>query len=157
MDKCEFAERSHALRKSLYRTAYLYLGNEAESMDAVDEAIYKGLKALRKLRQPEFFNTWMTRILINECKNILRRRRPVIPLDALREAAAEDFDALALRDAVSRLPEEIKAPLILRYFTGLTTAEAALVLGIPQGTAATRIRRGLSLLRLELSEEEAAK
>lgn len=157
MDKAEFALRAHALRKSLYRTAYLYLGSEAEALDAVDESIYKGLKALRKLRQPEYFNTWMTRILINECKTVLRRRRPTVPLESLPEAAAEDFDSLALKDAVSRLPEEIKAPLILRYFTGLTTVEAAQTLGIPQGTAATRIRRGLTLLRLQLSEEESAK
>lgn len=157
MDKQEYAQRSHELRKGLYRTAYLYLGNEAEALDAVDETIYKGLKSLKKLRQPEFFSTWLTRILINECKSALRRRRPTVPLDSLPEFSGEDYDSLPLRDALSRLPEEIKAPIILRYFTGLTTAETAKTLGIPQGTAATRVRRGLALMKLELSEEEFAK
>lgn len=64
---------------------------------------------------------------------------------------------MPLKDALLRLPEEIKSPIILRYFVGLTTAETSRTLGIPQGTAATRVRRGLALLKLELSEEESEK
>ena len=66
----------------------------------------------------------------------------------------EQYDSLPLKDAVSRLPKELREPLILRYFGGMTTAEAAEILKLPQGTAATRIRRALQLLRLELVEED---
>ena len=69
------------------------------------------------------------------------------------ESAAEEFDSLPLKDAISRLPKELKEIVVLRYFSGYTLKETAEILDIPQGTAATRQRRALSLLRLELGEE----
>ena len=72
----------------------------------------------------------------------------------LPETAQEDFDALPLRDAVGRLPRELKEVIILRYFSGLTLAETARALDIPQGTAATRQRKALRLLRRELVDGE---
>lgn len=153
MDENEFAERTEKLRCRLYRTAYLYLGGEAAALDAVDETVFKGLVSLRKLRSPEYFDTWMTRILINECKSELKRRKREAPVCPLPEKAAEQFDALPLRDAVLRLPAELKAPVILRYFAGYTIAETSQALGLKQGTAASRLRRALKLLKLELSEE----
>ena len=75
MDKNEFAARIEALRPRLYRTALLYLGSEAYALDALDETVYKALRSLKKLRQPQFFDTWVTRILINECLRELKRRK----------------------------------------------------------------------------------
>ena len=154
MNENEFAAKIQILRNKLYRTAYLYLGSEADALNAVDEAVYKGLVSLKGLRQPEYFSTWMMRILINECKMELKRRKRLVTLEELPETAVDEFDALPIREAILKLPKELKDVLILRYFTGLTTVETALVLEIPQGTAATRLRRALTLLRLELSEEE---
>ena len=68
MDKTEFAARVESVRQRLYRTAYLYLGSEADALETVDEAVYRALRALKKLREPEYFETWLTRFLINECR-----------------------------------------------------------------------------------------
>ena len=156
MDKEEFAARTEAVRQRLYRTAYLYLGSEADALEAVDEAVYQALRALKKLREPEHFETWLTRILLNECHRELRRRKRVAGEDALPDTAGPDaYDALPLREAVRRLPEELRTVVILRFFTGYTQAETAAALDIPQGTVATRQRRALALLRLELGEEES--
>ena len=75
MTEQEFALRAQDQRSRLYRTAFLYLGGEHAAVDAVDEAVYRAFRDRRKLRQPEFFETWLTRILINVCKDELRRRR----------------------------------------------------------------------------------
>ncbi|MCI7733486.1 MAG: sigma-70 family RNA polymerase sigma factor [Dysosmobacter sp.] len=156
MDKEEFAARTEAVRQRLYRTAYLYLGSEADALEAVDEAVYQALRTLKKLREPEHFETWLTRILLNECHRELRRRKRVAGEDALPDTAGpDDYDALPLREAVRRLPEELRTVVILRFFTGYTQAETAAALDIPQGTVATRQRRALALLRLELGEEES--
>ena len=155
MDHEEFAARVEALKGRLYRTAYLYLGSEADALEAVDEAVYKALSALKQLRRPEFFDTWLTRIVLNECHRELRRRRRLSPEETLPESAGPDaYDAMPLKEAVCRLPEELRTVVILRFFAGYTQAETAAALNIPQGTAATRQRRALELLRLELGEEE---
>lgn len=155
LNENDFAAKIQLLRNKLYRLAYLYLGREADALEAVDEAVFKGLVSLKHLRQPEFFTTWMTRILINECKAELRRRKRLMTLEQLPETASDEFDALPIRAAIMQLPTELKEPVILRYFSGFSTAETASALRIPQGTAATRLRRALQLLKLELSEEEA--
>ena len=154
MTELEFIRRAEGAKKRLYRTALLYLGSESMALDAVDEAVYKGFCAYRKLRQEEFFETWMTRILINVCNSELRRRKRETVMEELPETAQEQFDALPLKEAVARLPKELRAVVVLRYFTGLTLTETARALDIPQGTVATRQRRALQLLKLELSEQE---
>ena len=153
MNNEEFAKRVEAIRLKLYKTALLYLGSEAFAMDAVDEAVYKALCGKWRLRQPAYFDTWITRILINECYNELRRQKRIQPLEALPETAAATFDSLPLREAICKLPRDLKDVIILRFFSGYTVAETAEALRIPSGTVATRQRRALQLLRLELEEE----
>jgi RNA polymerase sigma-70 factor (ECF subfamily) len=122
----------------------------------VDEAVYKGFCACGKLRQAAFFETWMTRILLNVCASELRRRRRETAVEELPETAAEEFDALPLRDAIARLPQELRAVVVLRYFTGLTLEETAQALDVPRGTVSTRQRRALALLKLDLQEQEGS-
>ncbi len=153
----EFTARTEKIKNRLYRTAFLYLGNENLAIDAVDEAVFHGFKAMQKLRQAEFFETWLTRILINECKKELRRRKRVLIFEEVPETISEAeenaFDALPLKDAILRLPQPLKDVVILRYFSGFTLAQTAESLKIPQGTVVTRQRKALKLLKLELSEE----
>ena len=135
MTQQEYAVRADALKGKLYGMAFLYLGSQSLAVDAVDEAVYLGLRSCHKLREDAFFDTWLTRILINACNAELRRHKREIAMAELPETAQESFDALPLRDAVGRLPRELKEVIILRYFTGLTLAETARTLDIPQGTA----------------------
>lgn len=102
MDKKDFARRVELLKSRLYRTAYLYLGNEVSAMEAVDEAVYKGLRARNKLREHQYFDTWLTRILINECKKELRRLKRIRPMEYLPESEAEayNYDTLPLKEAI---------------------------------------------------------
>ena len=144
MTEQEFIQQAEGLKGRLYRTAWLYLGSEACAVDAVDEAVYQGFLHYKRLRQPEYFATWMTRILINACNAELRRRKRELAVAELPETAAEAFDAL---------PRELRAVVVLRYFQGLTLAETAQALDIPPGTVSTRQRKALSLLKLHLTEE----
>ena len=153
MTEQEFIQQAEGLKGRLYRTAWPYLGSEACAVDAVDEAVYQGFLHYKRLRQPEYFATWMTRILINACNAELRRRKRELAVAELPETAAEAFDALPLREAVARLPRELRAVVVLRYFQGLTLAETAQALDIPPGTVSTRQRKALSLLKLHLTEE----
>lgn len=149
----QFTQRVEAARQKLYKTAILYMGSHSVAMDVLDEAIYKAWCARNRLREEAYFDTWITRILLNECHNELRRQKRLAPIDELPETAAEELDHLPLKEAIRHLAKELKDVVILRYFSGFTLAETAQMLKIPQGTAASRQRKALKLLRLELNEE----
>ena len=154
MTEGAFITRSETIKSRLYRTALMYLGSEHAALDAVDEAIYRGFRGYKKLREEAFFETWLTRILINLCKDELKRRDREITTDSIPGVSQEYLDTLPLKEAVSALPEDLKAVIILRYFTGLTLEETASALEIPRGTVSTRQKRALELLRLDLEEKE---
>ena len=154
MTEDAYAVRADVLKEKLYGMAWLYLGSQSLAVDAVDEAVYRGLRSCGKLREERYFDTWLTRILINVCHAELRRNKREVAVAELPETAQEEFDALPLRDAVERLPRELRAVVVLRYFSGYTLAETAEALGLPPGTVSTRQRKALSLLRLELGDEK---
>ncbi len=154
MREKEFVERTEKIKKRLYNTAFLYLGSEAFALDALDESIYKAFKNLKSLRDENFFETWITRILINECKKELKRQQKYTNEELSEEISYEGFDNLPLKEAVSKLPSDLKTVVILRYFTGYTLKETAECMDIPQGTAVTWQRKALKLLRLELEVDD---
>jgi RNA polymerase sigma factor (sigma-70 family) len=149
----KFIIQMDAIKQQLYRIAFLYLKNESSALEAVDETIYLAYKNLRKLREPEFFKTWVTRILINVCKKELRHKKKEELLEVFPEQSREDYDSLPLKEAISKLPEELQLIINLRYFNDYTLVETSNILKLPQGTVATRQRKALSLLRLELEVE----
>lgn len=154
MRENEFTDRVLQVQGRLYRTACAFLGDGDSAVEAIDEAVYRAFLSLRKLREPALFETWLTRILINVCKKELRRKRRQQPMETLPEDTEDAFDALPLREALGKLPPELRDVMVLRYFSGHTLAETAQALQILQGTAASRQRRALALLKLELSESE---
>ncbi|MDF2537056.1 MAG: polymerase subunit sigma-24 [Herbinix sp.] len=138
------------IKQQLYRFAYLYLKSDASALEAVDETVYLAYINIKKLRKSEYFKTWITRILINVCKKELSRTKRMIPIDNLPEQSHVEFDSLPLKDAIDNLPVELKIIIYLRYFNYYTLVETAEILKLPQGTVATRQRKALSLLKLEL-------
>ena len=156
MTELEYLERAEGVREKLYRAALLTLGSESAAVDAVDEAVYKGYLSYRKLREPQYLETWLVRILINVCRDELRRRKRELAVEELPETAGEAFDALPLKEAIRRLPAQLRDVIVLRYFTGLTLEETASALELPRGTVSTRQRKALALLKLDLTVEEGA-
>lgn len=84
MDKFEFAQRLQSDKARYYRIVYSYVKNEQDALDIVGDATYKALLNLRSLKNPEYFGTWMTRIVINCALDQLRRSSRVTFLDDAR-------------------------------------------------------------------------
>ena len=78
MDKNEFAKRLQEQKTKYYRIAYSYVKNEHDALDIIGEATYKGLKELHTLKQPEYFDTWMTRIVINAAIDYIRKNTRLV-------------------------------------------------------------------------------
>ena len=127
----------------LYRMAFLYVRNEADALDVVQESILKAYKGLRSLREPEYFRTWLTRILIRKCQDILRRQGRCVPLEEVPEPAGEEpgharAEFLALLDS---LDEKYRTVLLLYYGEGFQTTEIARILDLKEETVKTRLKR----------------
>lgn len=151
MDKATFTSELDRMSETLFRVAWAILYHEEDCRDAMQEAALKAWQHRAKLRSERYFATWVTRILINECRTIQRRRRWVIPLEELPESASPPPDP-ALAMALRALPEHLRLPLTLHYAEGFDYAQIAQTLRLPVPTVRGRIARAKKQLRKELSE-----
>ena len=148
MDKQEFTRRVTAMQDKLYRVACGQLRSPHDRCDAVQEAILKAWCAVGRLRDPKLFETWLTRILINECHNLQRSAARNASLNNIREPAAPPSgEADTVREAILELPEKYRLPVILHYMNGYTTEEAAYILRVRTGTVRSRLKRAREKLK----------
>jgi RNA polymerase sigma-70 factor, ECF subfamily len=135
-------------------------GNEADALDATQEALIAIARGIRRFDGRAAFSTWAYRVATNACLDELRRRgrrpRPGLP-DDIAEAASPSAggsgaaidgmaDRLAVDEALALLPEAFRAPVVLRDLCDLDYAEIAEALDIPPGTVRSRIARGRAQL-----------
>ncbi|MBQ4089061.1 MAG: sigma-70 family RNA polymerase sigma factor [Clostridia bacterium] len=154
MDRQEFTQRVLSMNDKMYRIAYGQLRNTYDCCDAVQEAILKAWSSRDKLRKKEFFETWLIRILINECHDIQRRRKRVSPLDYAPEHANHISEDISdVHDAVLALEEKYRLPIILHYMSGYTTEEIGRILHLPTGTVRSRLKRARERLKTELESQ----
>jgi len=158
--------------QTLFRTARAILREDAEAEDAVQEGYMKAIRGMGSFRSDAKLSTWLTRIVVNEALERLRRAKrsaEVIPLAADINAEGEMLDtadesaatpeAQALRAEARRimearidsLPDSFRAVFVLRAVEEMTVEETAAALGIPEATVRTRFFRARSLLRESLS------
>ena len=157
MTKEAFTGGITAMTGQLYRVSCGLLQSEADREDAVQETILRAWEKLDTLKHEEFFQTWVVRILINECRSIGRQRGRVLPMDELpvsESAAPSGERTIELRRAVTALPDALRLPVILHYVEGYDVAETGKILGIPSGTVKSRLSRARKQLKLELEEAE---
>lgn len=148
-DKEAFYKLMSEYSKNLYKIAYSYLENEQDALEAVQETTCRAYVKLKRLKQPQYFKTWVTKILINYCIDELRRRKKLTELNT--EEALEDntsnIDNIDLEKALNKLDSRYKQVIVLKYFQDMTTEDIANVLERPEGTIKTWLHRGLSGLR----------
>ncbi len=145
-------DRIHALCRRL-------AGNDADGLDATQEALLAIARGIRRFDGRSQFSTWSHRVATNACLDELRRRgrrpTPGLPDDeaggpavgAHASAGIEVLpDRLAIDDALAQLPEEFRAPVVLRDLCDLDYAQIAEVLDLPPGTVRSRIARGRAQL-----------
>lgn len=140
----------------LYGTAYYMLRSRADAEDAVQQGLMKAWAA-RDRANPQTFQAWLARIVVNECHNIQRHRMRVVPAETVEPAsdafAAPDPDLL---DAVGRLPESLRIPFVLKYLTCLTEAEVARAMRLPASTIKSRLAKARRTLRDTLADWEVS-
>lgn len=153
MEKHEFESRVVACRDRYYRIAKAILVHEADCDDAMQEALVKAWMNLSRLRSQEYFETWLCRILINECKQLLRRhgRRPEAALsDTFPAQSPPD---LGLWEALYQIDLPYRVPLLLHHAEKYSIKDIAGILQLPISTVKWRIHHGKALLARQLEKE----
>lgn len=137
-----------------YRLAGLILGTAAEAEDAVGDALERAWREAHRLRDLARFQAWFDRILVNACRDRLRRRRTVTFVAIEGGASAVVADAFRLVDdedeairALATLPPDERMVVILHFWADMTLEVAADRLGWPIGTVKSRLHRALERLR----------
>ena len=137
--------------RHMYVTARSILSEDEDYADAIQETIVRAFSKINSLKQDAYAKTWLIRILINECYNVLRQKSRQIPMDLESEmaakAAAEPQDYSDLYRAVSQLQEELKLPVVLYYGEDFSVREIAQVLEISEGAVQKRLARARQKLK----------
>jgi len=154
MTEKQFSDRVRFCAARLYRISYLILGREADCEDAVQETLLRAWRRIGTLRQPEYFETWLIRILINESRRMLKERARHPSGEIPESMPAVQPPDPALRDAVLALDARFRVPVILHHLEGYRVNEIAGMLNLPVTTVKHRLRRGRELLKIQLGEEE---
>ena len=161
-DHDAFAALAAASAGRLFALARMILRDMAQAEDATQDALVRAWRDLPHLRDPDRFDAWLRRLLVNACYDEARRagrRRDAVEMLPLPDETGGDPAApLADRDlidrALGRLPVEQRAVLVLHHHLGMTQAEVADTLGIPVGTVKSRLRYGLDAMRAAIDADE---
>ena len=147
MTQAEFARRVVAMQDTLYRVSTTLLPQLCDREDAVQSAIEKALRKREHLRDPDALAPWLSRILINECYALLRRRKHETLMDELPQRQVEADARPDIYQLFTSLEEKYRLPMVLYYVEGYDVREVAQILRLPQGTIKSRLARGREQMR----------
>lgn len=157
----EFTEFAHASWASLYRTAYLMLGDAAEAEDLVQTTLAKTYAAWPKVRDVDAAPGYARTVLVNTASSWFRKRswrneRPTAELPEhahrARDHGHDPSDRPALMSALADLPPRQRAVVVLRFYEDLSVAQAASALGVTEGTVKSQTSDALARLRTLLGD-----
>lgn len=151
-----FYELIEPIHADLYRMAFVYVQNETDAVDILQQAIIQAFERIESLKEPSYFKTWMIRIVINCSKTYLSKMKKLEITDPLELVDVQSVshtymeEEMDLWAALQSLEEKYKTVLLLRFYQDYTVPEVAAILEMPLGTVKTNIRRGLMQLKQKL-------
>ncbi|WP_235473594.1 sigma-70 family RNA polymerase sigma factor [Lysinibacillus macroides] len=140
----------------LYRMAYVYVQNENDAIEVFQQTIIRAYEGLPQLKEPRYFATWLTRIMINCCKTYMAKKNTIQLVEPQSLADLNSTsptyieEELDLWQALCQLEDKYKTVLLLRFYQDYSVKDIAVILQCPEGTVKTHIRRGLQALRQQL-------
>lgn len=143
-------------QKMLYYKALSYVSTKENALDAIQETSYNALLSIHQLRNPEYFSTWLFRILIRECYKLLREQKKMIPykdevlLKKLESKDDIELDFSYVEEALSKLNTSYQTSIILFYYHDLSIKDISEVMEKPVSTVKTHLRRARNKLKSEI-------
>ena len=150
-DSSAFSSLIRMNTQSMYKIAWAYLKNDEDVADAIQETILKCYEKLDTLKNDSYFKTWMIRILINNCNEMLRHKGRVFPTVEMEEGTFEEpgYVDCEWKEILTSLDEKYQIVILLYYSKALSVKEIAALLDVSQNTVLTRLSRARKQLRAE--------
>jgi RNA polymerase sigma-70 factor (sigma-E family) len=155
VDDADFRDYVALRSRALLRTAYLLTGNVADAEDLVQSALAKTYQAWSRIEDRGALDGYVRRAMVNTHISWWRRRRvdefptDEIPDQPVAEPSSDTDRHDALRHAIGRLPQRMRAAVVLRFYEDMSEVEVAGVLGISQGTVKSTVSRAMAKLRAD--------
>lgn len=142
----------------LYNSAIRMLASEEDAADALQDATLQAYEKLHTLRNNAYFNTWLYKIVINQCNRILNKKKNLVEFDThLHAGQVENISGkMEIQEALAQLSPDYQTAFTLYYVHGMTTREIGEFLNEPEGTIKSRLSRGKALLRKEYYQFKGA-
>lgn len=157
MDKEAFTAEVLAAEKTMYHVARSILGNDEDCADAMQNAILSAYSKLHTLKNDAYFKTWLIKILMNQCYQMLRERKDVVSYEEYMEGqfeksypAMESGTESEVFLEVMNLQEKYRVPFVLHYVEGYSVREIAQMLEISRQNVKVRLHRSRNLLKVRL-------
>lgn len=156
MDNKSFSKLIKLYEKDMYRVAKAIVRNDDDALDCIQDAILRAYKGMKSLSKEEYFKTWLIKILINCCNNLMKHKGKLCSyLDySTEEEVSINIDKIQIEEALQKLEEEMKLPIILYYFEDMSITDISDSLKIPEGTVKSRLFRGRTKLKQLLDNKE---
>lgn len=156
-DKESFGELIKEHKIYLYKIAYSYVKDEDNSLEIIQECSYRAMLNIKKLKKPDYFKTWITRIVINCSLDFINKNKTIWELgDNVKTEDAESRisvdEKLDLYNAIDLLRDNYKTVIILKYFNDMTIENISKVMETPENTVKTYLRRAKDNLSEILKE-----
>lgn len=153
-DKEAFIELINENRLNIYRVSKGILNNDYDIEDAIQNTVIKAFEKINTLKNDDLFRTWIIRILINECNNIIRKNKRLVSFEeaVIGEKYNDKYENIDLTNAISSLNDDLRVTTVLYYFEDMNTVDIAKLLEIPEGTVRSRLARAREKLREILKE-----
>lgn len=156
-----FTEQFRQYEAYLYRMAYVYVKNEQDALDVMQETAYRAYKNYHTLQNPQHFKTWVTRIVINCAIDCIRKSKAALPLEdyaeKLPELSHSEEQNIILSTTLQQLMDALnpteKSVVLLKYYEQYTFKEISEILALPTGTVKSLLYRALHKLRTAAKEE----
>jgi len=153
-DEDAFLHLIKQYEQTMYRMAFAYLRNEHDAIEAIQEATYRSLKKIRTIKEPDYFSTWLVRILLNICHDMRERsRRLELQEDIEISDNAPNYERFEMTDIITKLPKEQQELIFLKYFQDYKNQDIARFQNIPEGTVKSRLHAALKKLKLYFKEK----
>ena len=134
------------------------LKNDDDTCDAIQETLVSAYKNLKSLREPQYFTSWIIRILINKCYDIIKKNKKITYLNEKMQVEEDAYYEMYCNDSeleyvLKQLDENLKTVVVLYYYDDLPVADIAEILNIPEGTVKSRLSRARDKIYTILKKE----